>query len=393
MLNRISLKKSLEMIRDWYQESGVMIPENGQWGVAERILLLKGNDKAHKAMKEFPAWTSHRDKGYYVIEQRRADCNLQSAFLYLRLHEVFGLKKYYVTAHNILSFLFNRSGLLARTGGEQIEGAWNWSHIIRGQKFCFDDNAWMCCLLLKMGTHYPEFDEEFGLKEWGLELADLLAGVFPRYFQTDMVTDGIFPWQGNLHLPHYGSLVVQALAEAARIQPKKEYKEIIESYNKYLLDHVDSFTYNEYGCALLGATAAYAVYKDKTSLKVAKLFADRIIQVMDPETGNIPSSYFDVPKGEQYADTLYTLNWAVLGMQNMRQLDSAYTDDYDRIMELLLAIQDKEEAPHLKGSWHGTYNLKAKTWGGVGSIYTGSTNAPIGWAMAFALQNKCFAVH
>ena len=46
------------------------------------------------------------------------------------------------------------------------------------------------------------------------------------------------------------------------------------------------------------------------------------------------------------------------------------------------------------------YDMKAKAWGGgncyeggAGSIYTGWTNAPIAWAVAFALQHKCFAIH
>ena len=400
MLSKAALRKSLEMTRTWFKESGVMIPANGQWGVAERVLLVRNNQTARKTMDSFPAWTPHDKDGYCIMEQRRADCNLETAFLCLRMHEIFGVHHIRSVARNILQFLFNRSGLLQRTGGEKIEGAWNWSHIRNDLMIWFDDNAWMASLMLKMSQHYPDFDEEFELKEWGLKLADLLAHAFPRYLADEKASEGNFKWLGNPHLPHWGSLVCQALAEAMRIHPKKEYRDIIDNYHKYLLDQIDVFTPSEYGYALLGATAAYTVMKDELSLKTARAFADKIVSAMDPKTGNLPSRHYEAPNGDHLADTIYTLNWVVLAMQNMQMIDGKYTAPYEKILGLLLKIQDTSSEPWLHGCWRGMYDLKAGCWGGgncfeagAGSIYTGWTNAPIAWTVAFAIQHKSFAIH
>ena len=395
MLSKTALRKSLEMTKKWFKESGVMIPENGLWGVAERVLLTDNNKAAHKTLNSFPAWTPHDDDGYCILEQRRADCNLQTAFLFLRLHEIFGIQHVHSIARNILSFLFNRSGLLQRNGGEKIEGAWNRSHIKHDLVICFDDNAWMATLMLKMSGHYPDLNKEFHLREWGLKLADLLADSFPRYFADAKATEGSFKWLGNPQLPHWGSLVCQALAEAMRIHPKKSYRNVIDSYHKYLLENIDAFSPAEYGYVLLGATASYTVMKDNLSLKTARTFADKLVSALDPATGNLPA-----PAGKYLADTYYTLNWAALGMQNMQQMDDKYTAAYEKILELLIGIQDTSPEPWLHGSWRGLYDLKAGRWGGGNSIengdssiYSGWTNAPIAWTVAFALQHKCFAIH
>lgn len=38
-----ALKESLTLTWKWFQDSGVMIPEDGKWDVAERVLLTGGN--------------------------------------------------------------------------------------------------------------------------------------------------------------------------------------------------------------------------------------------------------------------------------------------------------------------------------------------------------------
>ena len=398
MLTKTELKKSLGMTRKWFEKSGVMIPENGLWGVAERVLLVGRNQTAQKTLDSFPAWTPHEQDGYCIVEQRRADCCMQAAFLYLKLYEIFGVKAYYSNARNLLAFLFNRSGLLQRLGGKTIEGVWQWSHIRRSLAIWFDDNAWMAALILKVSAHYPDLDREFSLKEWGLKLADLLADALPRYIAGEKASEEKFSWFGHPKQPHWGSLVCQALAEAMKFQKKPEYRKTVDDYHRYLLDHVDEFDPSEYSYALLGATASYTVMKDKLSLKTARVFADKIVSVMDPETGNLPSRHNEAPIGDHLADTIYTLNWAVLGMQNIQRIDGKYTEAYEKILGLLIRIQDTSPEPWLFGCWRGMYDLKTGTWGGgncyeggADSIYTGWTNAPIAWAVAFALQNKCLA--
>ena len=92
------MKSALQKNLNWFEKSGVMIPESGIWGVAERVAVAKNNEAIEKMYASFVAWTPHGD--YSIIEQRRADCNFQAAYLYLLAYEVFGDKKYYTVAVN-----------------------------------------------------------------------------------------------------------------------------------------------------------------------------------------------------------------------------------------------------------------------------------------------------
>ena len=76
----------------WFRDSGVMIPENGLWGVAERVAVTEGNEAIERMMNAFPAWTVHEK--HCIIEQRRADCNFQEAYMYLLSYKLFGDKLY-----------------------------------------------------------------------------------------------------------------------------------------------------------------------------------------------------------------------------------------------------------------------------------------------------------
>ena len=98
------MKNTLLRNLNWFEKSGVMIPENGIWGVAERVAVAKNNEAIEKMYSAFVAWTPHGD--YSIIEQRRADCNFQTAYLFLLASEVLGEKKYYETAVNLLDFLY-----------------------------------------------------------------------------------------------------------------------------------------------------------------------------------------------------------------------------------------------------------------------------------------------
>ena len=108
---------------DWFYNSGVMIPESGQWGVAERVAMMKNNSAIERMMSAFPAWTVHEE--HCIIEQRRADCNFQAAYMFLLSYRYTGDKKYYDTAVNILDFLYFRSGLLWRREDTYVPGSWN----------------------------------------------------------------------------------------------------------------------------------------------------------------------------------------------------------------------------------------------------------------------------
>lgn len=75
------MKNSLLKNLNWFQNSGVMIPESGIWGVAERVAVTNGNEAIEIMKNSFPAWMQY--DGYCVIEQRRADCNFETAWLFL----------------------------------------------------------------------------------------------------------------------------------------------------------------------------------------------------------------------------------------------------------------------------------------------------------------------
>ncbi|MBR2363690.1 MAG: hypothetical protein IKA79_00685, partial [Lentisphaeria bacterium] len=143
--NRKELEKSLSMTWQWFRNSLVMSPADGSWGVGERVMLTEGNEAMDHIITSFPAWTPHKE--FYIIEQRRADCNMQTAYLFLLLHQLSGRKApYKKTAENILDFLYFRSGLLNRAENAPLSGLWDWSHIKRSHVVYFDDDAWMLFL-------------------------------------------------------------------------------------------------------------------------------------------------------------------------------------------------------------------------------------------------------
>lgn len=356
------LRESLSANAGWFIDSGVMLPCDGSWGVAERVLLTKNNPALNQVYTEFPAWTPHDEAGYSIIEPRRADCCFEAAFLFQQLSTVFDEPHYGKIAENILEFLYRRSGLLTYKGDHP--SIWHWSHISGRASYWFDDNAWVCILQLMIGKANPEWDRKYQMTDWALKLADELAGGFFAQFR-QKTQEGVL-WSGNLDLPHWGSLVVMALARAYQTTPKEPYRELATAYHRYLKEHHADFTTSEFGYAVLGATMAHKVFGDELSLEIAILFADKILKRMDPETGCIPSEHYEAPSGTCLADTIYTVNWAFLALQNMVALvdEKKYRDGFEQILALLLRIQDRTPEKHLHGCWRGMYDLAANSWGG-----------------------------
>ena len=100
---RDKLLRSLDLNLNWFRNSGVMLPSDGSWGVAERILLTENNSALDKIRVDFPTWTDHDGK-YSIIEHRRADCCMETAFLFMLAGDE-------DTARNIIDFLFCRNFL------------------------------------------------------------------------------------------------------------------------------------------------------------------------------------------------------------------------------------------------------------------------------------------
>ena len=227
-----ALKKNL----NWFLNSGIMVPESGIWGVAERIAVCDGNEALEEMRKSFPAWMQY--DGYCVLEQRRADCNFQTAFLFLLAFEVFGEKRYYDIAVNLLDYLYFRSGLLNRTQKEYPAGSWNWSHIRWEGVIFFDDNAWCVFIPLVIAKRYPELDAKYDLTKWALTLADELFTAMHRTFGVENPKepgtwgDPECRWRGRYELPHWGSLATTALSRAYRIKPTPAWRDEVRRFGQ-----------------------------------------------------------------------------------------------------------------------------------------------------------------
>lgn len=390
------LEKSLELNLNWFRKSGVMLPEDGSWGVAERVLLTENNSALDKIRIDFPAWTDHDGK-YSIIEQRRADCCMETAFLFMLAGDS-------ATAENIINYLYCRSGMLRRFQDPKFDenevGAWYWSHTSHFRNYFFDDNSWMCIFQLAVADMRSDLDEKYEMKKWAKLLLDAFIPAFykrwadgnPCLPQED---EGAFP--GRLHLPHWGSLFVFALSRAFTEFKDERYFPIIDRYHDYLLGNIGKFTSSEYAYAILGATKSFQVFGDEKSKLVRDTFGKLLLGKMDLETGNIPAEHYETPVGGKLADTIYTLNWSLLALQNLTAQTGleVYRNAFLKLLDLLIDIQDTTPEPHLYGCWRGLYDFETRKWGGgdtleggAGSIYTGWTNAPISIGILNELNNK-----
>lgn len=391
-----AVKRNLE----WFRRSGVMAPADGSWGVAERLSVARG-EALEKMLREFPAWT--RTPEGYVLEQRRADCNFETALLFLYAGECGVSPDARKTGENILDFLYFRSGLLNRYDKAFPAGSWNWSHIKWSDVVFFDDNAWCVFIPLAIAGRHPELDAKYDLTEWALTLADELVPAMRRSFGADNPDapgtwgDPERRWRGRLELPHWGSLVTMALSRAFLVNPAPSYREEVRRYHDYVAGALDGFTVSEHAYALIGAAEAFRAFGDPADRALAERATELILSKLDPATGNIPAEHYEAPKGKHLADTIYTLNWSFLALQMAAKLtgDPQIAAAKAKQAELLLAIQDRTDSDFFRGCWRGMFDLDARSWGGgdcyeggAGSIYTGWTNAPISLGLLLESRNS-----
>ncbi len=391
-MSKSSLLKNLQ----WFERSGVMIPDNGLWGVAERIVLTADNSAVEKIRMEFPAYTDF--PGYSVIEQRRADCNFEAAFMYLAASMALKEKRFYDTAVNIFDFLYFRSGLLCRGAKRYPTGSWNWSHIRRDSCVWFDDNAWCIFIALTVAELYPELDARYDMKYWALELsrcmADAALTLLPEKMEMPPEQswyDATGGWTGFLSLPHWGGLTAMALSRAFADETENDAREkydlYIKKYTGYMQQYADKFNSSEQSYALLSANGIYRFTGNENALRLSQELS-RILCGKISSAGNLPAEHREAPIGKHLVDTIYTVNWAVLALQSSFDADARNTGK--KLLALLKKIQDKSSEKHLHGCWRGMSDLESGWWGGgncseggAGSIYTGWTNAPVAWTLAF----------
>lgn len=400
-MNKEKIKATLRSNFKWFIKSGVMIPSDGQWGVAERLLLTNngdnGNSGIEKALKDFPAWTFSHE--ICVLEQRRSDCNFQTAYYFLLLDSLFNDGQGTALADKLLNYLYNLSGMLSYQ--EKIAsfppGIWNWSNIRWTPAVWFDDNSWCIMIALLIARRNPEFDKKYRMKEYASLGAINLSNAFEsNYFNDSKDTEKFF-WRGDLKLPHWGALVMAALAMAGDEHPEQasRWKTWAETYFTEVVGRLDELNPSEWSYALLGLAIAARVYDDVDSSTFTALgdqIADLLVRQMEHETGCLPSAHFEAPLGIHLVDFIYTQNWAILALQSFNAI--RFTPEREEILakmlKFVLEIQDNTPKQELHGCWRGMYDLSKNCWGGgdryeggASSIYTGWTNAPLGWSLVF----------
>ena len=129
MENRVDiaagLEQSLFQNLKWFENSGIMDPADGTWGVAERIVITGNNDSIDKIYDTFPSFVSYNE--YSIIEHRRPDCNFEVALLFLLAGKYTGKDHYTGIAENIIRYLYNRSGTRCISDECILPGMWRWS--------------------------------------------------------------------------------------------------------------------------------------------------------------------------------------------------------------------------------------------------------------------------
>ncbi len=378
-----------------------MNPPDGTWGVAERLVLPDDNEALEQIYNSFPAFSSYDT--HTVIEHRRPDCNFETALMFWLAAQVFENPSYHTVTGNILHYLYRRSGMRNTRYPEFPLGAWRWANEKWIPVVWFDDNAWNATLALLLSRESSKLDVRFDLATSAMTLADCMLAAFIRQFpgRDDAASAGEYTWHGRLDSPHWGSLACMAFAAALRNGADTRFAEAITAYETFLNRSFDKFTTSEHAYVVIGASLCAAWTGSDDSLTTARRSADLLVARQDSVTGNIPSEWgSEAPVGRHLVDTIYTQNWALLGLHNLSAItgEQRYRNAFEKAFALLLRIQDPAPEKHLNGCWRGMYDLARNRWGGgnryeggAASIYSGWTNAPIAIVAAMELQGRSLA--
>ncbi len=407
-MNKTTCLSAVRRNLAWFQNSGVMRPSDGFWGVGERLALTAGNEAAEKMLREFPCFT-RRSPELTVMEHRRADCNFETAFLFDLAAEALnkpGLKR---VADTLIDYLLSRSGLRNIRKNDPGFGLWGWSMPVNASHHWTDDNAWVVTLLLKLAARGRP-----GLRPLGIQAARTLNQHVSLFFDRlakqgrDTPAEALadIPMLGLKLNPHWIGLACMALAHASAADPETPYRKVIDAYYAVALDGPPprdaayapppgtgrAWTFSEY--AYLGLTAAVVArqFPDSRAPEIAAAAGRELLKTQAPD-GHFPAEHNEAPAAPHLADLIYTDNWAALALHHLHALtgDTAYRRARDRSLRFLASIQDTSESPHFNGCWRGMYDTQAGRWGGgdrfeggANSIYSGWTNAPISCAFLFA---------
>ena len=391
-MNRELLLAGLRRNLRWFVESGIMVPSDGAWGVAERIFATRDDDLRRQVRREFIAYTPRGD--YDVIESRRPDCCFETAAMFLMAERAFPGHGYREIAGNILDFLYFRSGLLNRDNPRFPIGAWHWSHVSR-DVFWVDDNGWCAAIQLEIFAAFPELRRRYDPEGIVHRLVEALGAMLARSIHDEPPSaperweDPTGTWRGYLELPHWGVPVWIALvADDCRCNSHR-WDELGRRYFNYICRQISSLSVSEKIYALIGCCFAAGRRGDAAALELAEQLGREIAGRMDRDSGIIPSEHYEAPRGSGLADLIYTMNWALVAFQLLARLrPTAETIDvYRRLAEFILSAQISAPERHLNGAWRGMCDRHGNATGGdcieggSGSIYSGWTNAPIALAL------------
>lgn len=386
---------ALDLHKKWFLESGVM-PDMGKLGIAERFLITENNTAAEQAMSSFPAWTKVGNGCF--LEQRRADCCFETAYYFLRRYQLFNDPQDREICKNMLNYLYCRSAMLSRSPNITTcdTGVWNWSDIRWTPAIWFDDNSWCIMLALLIADMDADLDREYEMKKYALAGASAMADGFERQWRNENgKVDGKLFWSGNLELPHWGALAACALSMAAVHEEDEEkvkrYLAIDKVYFDFINENQQELNFSELSYSLLycGMSLKYNFSEEKKELGAA--IREKLLENCDKKDLCLPSTHYEAPKGNLLADLIYTMNWFYTAMTFFeKELPSGAGRKWlKEFSAFLIEIQDKSTQKELCGCWRGMYDISNNAWGGgdcyeggANSIYSGWTNAPIGWSLA-----------
>ena len=100
---KTNLVNALKNSLTWFDNSGIMMPCDGSWGVAERIFTGQDQELRRRVMINFNSYTPCDDA--LIVEARRPDCNFQLAYLELCAGRLFQDKHCSDLAQSLLDFL------------------------------------------------------------------------------------------------------------------------------------------------------------------------------------------------------------------------------------------------------------------------------------------------
>jgi hypothetical protein len=388
----MNVEASLRLNIEWFQNSGIMRPGSGEWGIGERI-ATRDNKALEMVLSAFPYYTEF-PKGF-VLEHRRPDCNFQTAWLFAAASEALNRPELMTVTENILDYLFHRSGLLNKRYPDLPEAAWEWSTNNLKNQFYYDDNGWNGLFELALARRYPALEERFRMRDWGLKLAGTLANALEKEFFGGAPVTIV----GKPELPHWGALACMPIAAAAVETGDDARAEAVRRYFRFLDEKFDTLNTSEYAYILVGGGVAAGLLRDAAIRATVERAAAVLMKRMS-RSGNIASEHYEIPNGEHLVDLVYTVNWALLGFQETAALTGKpeHRQAFEQLLALVTGIQDRCSEALFNGCWRGLYDLNEKAWaggdlheGGSGSIYSGWTNAPIAMALAHFLNGNSLA--